>query len=76
MSIALGNNCVLLNAFAETERFEALLVGLYNSLRRVLTLVESWLLLTAQSLISGYEYPSVLVDQALADVHKVPESSA
>lgn len=76
MSIALGNNRMLPNAFAETERSEVLLVGLYNSLRRVLTFVESWLLLTAQSLIPGYEYPNVLVDQALADVHKVPESSS
>ena len=76
MPSAWGDNCVLLKPFAETERFEALLVGLYSSLRRVLTFEDSWLLLTAQSLISGYEYPNVLVDQAAADVHKVPESSA
>lgn len=75
MFIALGDSPILLEVSAETERLEIVFVGLYKAFRRVLTFEDSWLLLKAQSLISGYEYPNSLVVQDVADVHRVPESS-
>lgn len=71
----LGDNCRLLDALVDLARCEVLPDGSYRELRRALTFDDSWLLSTSQSTISGYVYPNVRVDQAVAEVHRRPESS-
>lgn len=59
----------------DIERCEIPPEGLYRALTRALVFDVSWLLLTPQSMISGYVYPNVRVDQAVAELHKCPSSS-
>lgn len=73
--MAFGDSTTSVEAFADSSRWEIVLVGLYRALRLALTFDVSWLLLTPQSMISGYAYPNALVDQAVAEVQKLPEPS-